>query len=487
MAGEKMRHEKASDIAMRIATEVWLSLNLPEHALGSLKLSGTGVGLPSSFKVGPFAQANIAISALSAALLHAHKIKAAQTPEVAVSLRHACAEFKSERLYVLDGKTNEDPWGPIGGLHATSDGFVRIHDGFPHHRDGALKLLGLANTATRQEVAEAVKRRTAQELEDSTDANDLVIARLRSRSEWEELPQSKCYPKTPISIRKIHEAAPYLPARLEPGPGRNKCLQGVRVLDLTRVIAGPVAGKTLAAHGADVLWITSPNLPTLPDLDCDVQRGKRSVQLDLRSEEGRRVLLDLVKEADVFLQGYRPGSLAALGISPEVLHEINPSLIIASLSAYGEQGPWSSRRGFDSIVQTCSGMNVSEAERYGDGSPARPLPCQALDHGSGYLLATGIIASLYKRATEGGAYVVHVSLAGTMQYLASLGQYEGRSGFDCEDITTNVDAAEFMEIRSTGLGELVAVRHSTSVQGVDVGWDIMPWRLGSDEPKWLED
>ena len=479
MSADERREQ---DEAMRIASDIWKSLELPDDALFSLSLSGSGLGLPSSFKVGPFAQATIAASALAAATFHAHR-NGRPVPQVAVSLRHACAEFKSERLYVLDGKTNENPWGPIGGLHATSDGFVRIHDGFPHHRDGALKLLGLGRPASRQDVADTVKRRKALELEDEAIAKGLVIAALRTRSEWESLEQARSLSRQPVMIRKLKSSIPCLPSRIF--SGKSKCLQGVRVLDLSRVIAAPVAGKTLAAHGADVLWVTSPNLPTLPDIDIDVQRGKRTIQLDLQKLSDKDKLLGLAKDADVLLQGYRPGSLASLGISPEALHDLNPDLIIANLSAYGPDGPWSSRRGFDSIVQTCSGMNIAEAERFGDGSPARPLPCQALDHGSGYLLATGTIAALYKRATEGGSYVVDVSLAGTMKYLCSLGQYPGKEGFDRADIATHEDAAEYLETRKTEYGELKAVQHSASIEGLEIGWDIMPKPLGSDEPRWL--
>ena len=468
--------------AFDIASDIWHVIGMPSEALTALSLPGSGLGLPSSFKIGPFAQATIAVSALAAATLHAHKI-GGPISRVEVPLRHACAEFKSERLYQLDDRTNEDPWGPIGGLHATSDGFVRIHDAFPHHRAGALKLLGLGMNATRQDVADAVKRRKALDLEEEAINNGLVIAALRSTDEWASLEQAKCLSKYPINIRKIKSAAPYMPARIS--LESKKCLQGVRVLDLSRVIAAPVAGKTLAAHGADVLWVTSPDLPTLPDLDCDVQRGKRTIQLDLRSAAGKTALLNLAKDADVLLQGYRPGSLAALGISQQILHELNPNLVVANLSAYSPQGPWSSRRGFDSIVQTCSGMNVSEAQRFGDGSPARPLPCQALDHGSGYLLATGIIAALYKRAINGGSHVLDGSLAGTMKYLCSLGQWPGKSGFACDDIVKIDDAAEFMETRMTGIGKLTAMRHSATIEGVDVGWGIMPKPLGSDETRWL--
>lgn len=155
------------------------------------------------------------------------------------------------------------------------------------------------------------------------------------------------------------------------------------------------------------------------------------------------------------------------------------------MCAYGTDGPWARNRGFDSLVQTCSGMNVSEAEHYGDNSPARPMPCQALDHTSGYFLATGIMAALYKRATEGGSYSVDVSLAGSMKYLRSLGQYDGKSGFECEDISRPEQVEDLLETRESGFGLLRAVRHSAQVEGLSVGWDLMPQPLGSDQPVWV--
>lgn len=234
-----------------------------------------------------------------------------------------------------------------------------------------------------------------------------------------------------------------------------------------------------------MLWITSPSLPDLPEIDIDVSRGKRTIQLDIKNQVDKARLLELLRTADVFIQSYRPGSLAAQGLSNEELLTLNPELVIASLNAYGSEGPWSQRRGFDSLVQTCSGINAADAERYGAGEAARVLPCQALDHGSGYFLATGIMAALYKRATEGGSYEVKVSLAGVMRYLRSLGQYEGKTGFDRKDFKRPEDVSEFLETRQTEFGELQAVRHAARIQGLDVGWEHMPKPLGSDEPVWL--
>lgn len=233
-----------------------------------------------------------------------------------------------------------------------------------------------------------------------------------------------------------------------------------------------------------MIWITSPTLPDLPDTDIDVSRGKRTVQLDIKTAVGKAKLLDLLRTADVFIQSYRPGSLAAQGLSVEELHSLNPNLIVASLNAYGPHGPWSQNRGFDSLVQTCSGLNVADALRYGANEPALVLPCQALDHGSGYFLATGIMAALCKRATKGGAYEVKVSLAGVMKYLRSLGRFEGKSGFDRKDLKPE-DVDQYLETRETGFGELRALRHSASIEGIEIGFDHMPKPLGSDEAVWL--
>lgn len=208
------------------------------------------------------------------------------------------------------------------------------------------------------------------------------------------------------------------------------------------------------------------------------------MQLNIKQSDDKAKLLELLRTADVFIQSYRPGSLAAQGLSNDELLALNPGLIIASLNAYGPDGPWSQRRGFDSLVQTCSGINVAEAERFGADEPARVLPCQALDHGSGYLLATGIMAALYKRATEGGSYEVKVSLAGVMKYLRSLGQYEGKSGFLRKGFKGPEDVVDYLETRETGFGELKAVKHAASIDGVTVGWQHMPKPLGSDEPAW---
>ncbi|KAH8130599.1 hypothetical protein FP744_10003811 [Trichoderma asperellum] len=480
---------RSSFSAADIVKDIWTSLHLPPHALSSLTLPGhqAAPAAPSSFKIGHLAQSSIALSALSASLLHSTRSSPPSSsiiPRVSVPLEHAVVEFKSERLYDIDKQPLDDPWGSIGGLHKTADGFVRIHDNFPCHALGTLELLGLPPDASRQDVAAKVAQWKSVDLETAgTEKGKLVIYALRSYSEWDAHPQSAAIDNNPILVRQFAQGPPKSPSTTK---SSSRCLQGVRVLEMSRVIAAPVAGKALAAHGADVLWVTSPNLPNQPVLDRDLSRGKRTIRLDIHNADEKDRLLELLRTCDVFIQGYRPGSLASYGFSPEELQKINPNIICANLSSFGPSGPWSQRRGFDSLVQTCSGMNISEAEHFGAGETARALPCQALDHAGGYLLATGVMAALYNRSQVGGSWVVDVSLAGVMKYLRSLGQYPGKTGFETRDFVTQADVpVEYYETRDTAFGKMTAVRHSANVEGCEVGWEEMPKPLGSDEAKWL--
>lgn len=475
--------DRSSFLPFDSVAYIWKTLGLPEEALKSLVLPLNAECYPSSFKVDHLAQSTIAISALAAALFWSIRHKSSVL-QVTVPAEHASVEFISERLYALNGKSPASSWGTLGGLHRTADGYVRIHDNFPNHRENALKILGLGNEASRDDVASKVLGWRSVDLEIEAINNGAIIAALRSFDEWDALPQAKAVADLPILLSRIEKLKPYLPP-VPASMADNKCLRGIRVVEMSRVIAAPVAGKTLAAHGADVIWITSPTLPDLPALDIDLSRGKRTVQLDIKKPDDKAKLIELLRTADVFIQSYRPGSLATQGLSAEELIVANPNLIIANLNAYGPDGPWAQNRGFDSIVQTCSGINIADAERFGANEAARVLPCQAFDHSAGYLLATGIIAALYKRATEGGAYEVNVSLVGVMKYLRSLGQHDGKTGFDIKNPKGLMDVEEYLETRQTAFGELRAVRHAAGITGVKVGWEVMPKPLGSDNPVWL--
>ncbi|KAI0487743.1 CoA-transferase family III [Xylaria cf. heliscus] len=526
---------RASFTSLDIVKEIWTHLDLPPSALASLSLPGISEKLPprpvipSSFKIGHLAQSSIALSALSATAAHSATSRASSsnnsgsgssssrssessTPRTTVPLRHALLEFLCERIYTLAGKPPAESWGPVGGLHPTADGHVRIHDNFVHHRHGALALLGLPETCEdRAAVSERTRAWKSVDLETAAvDDKGLAVYALRSFEQWDATPQARFISDLPVSVRRVGVSTsssaspppPHSPRRGGSGSSNSegRCLAGLRVLELSRVIAAPVAGKTLAAHGADVLWVTSAKLPDLPGLDREFARGKRSIRLDLDTDADRAKLLALAGTADVVLQGYRPGSLAARGLDVEALARVNPGIIVANLSAFGPDGPWKDRRGYDSLVQACTGINVAEAAAYAGGEVSRVLPCQALDHGAGFLLAAGVSAAVYHREKDReagrsvGAYVVDVSLAGVGKYLRSLGQYEGRTGFEGEDWSVIGERGserrreverEFFETRDTPFGEMTFLKHSASVEGFEPRWEQMPSPLGSDEAVWI--
>jgi crotonobetainyl-CoA:carnitine CoA-transferase CaiB-like acyl-CoA transferase len=379
-------------------------------------LTGADPALPSSFRIGEAAQASIAALGLAAASLHAARGGAMQ--RVAVSMDDAAAEFHSERHLRVNDAAPADPWDAIAGAYPTRDGVVRLHTNFPHHRDGILKLLGCAND--RAAVAAEFLRRDAIAFETEATAAGLCVSAMRSFAEWDAHPQAQHLATTPVlAIERIGDAPP----RPLPAAG-SRPLEGFRVLDLTRVIAGPVAARGLAVHGAEVLHITGPHLPSIPTLVVDTGRGKRCAMLDLRDAGDVARLDGLAAGADAFVQSYRAGALAAKGFSAEALAELHPGIVVGELCAYGWGGPWANKRGFDSLVQTSTGFNVAEAEAAGVAAP-KVLPCQPLDHASGYLLALGVVAAWHRRAVEGGSWRVRVTLARTGLWLRSLGRIEG--------------------------------------------------------------
>ncbi|KAK6536157.1 hypothetical protein TWF281_000403 [Arthrobotrys megalospora] len=479
-----------------IIHDLWSNLSLPASALSdeTLEIDGPEHTLPSSYRLSLIPPAAIATSSLAASLVFSHRVPSLTNtikkniPKVTINTLHATTEYKSESHIQILGSPSSELWGPVSGSHETSDnGIIGIHANFPNHAEAALKILGLPKDCTEKSIiAEAVRRYKAIELETLAHENKAVIYALRSPLEWSMTEQSHHLPTFPIILRKIGEAPAGLPPNLKNTNNIPKsCLSGLRVAEISRVLAGPICGRTLAAHGADVLWIHGPHLPSLPGLDVDTSRGKRSTFLDLRDEEGRDKLEQLLSTADVFIQSFRPGALATKGFSPQKVASMNPNgIIYASLNAFGESGPWKDRRGFDSMVQLCSGVNVSEAEYFGKkGERFKKWPCQVLDHTAGYFLAIGILAALNRRILEGGSWEVHVSLAGVMEYITSLGRIEGTEGFDTPAVSKQ-DLGEFMETKEGKLGSLKGVKHAGRVDGVEVGYRYMPTELGYYEATW---
>jgi crotonobetainyl-CoA:carnitine CoA-transferase CaiB-like acyl-CoA transferase len=387
-------------------------------------------------------------------------------------MRHAAVEFRSERYQRVNGGPAPEIWDKIAGLYRCGDGrYVRLHTNFPHHRDGLLALLGCDND--RDAVARALGGWRAEDLETKAAEAGLVTAAARSFAEWDAQPQARAIAAQPLfAIDRIGAAPP------EPLPSGDRPLAGVRVLDLTRIIAGPVCGRALAAHGAEVMRIASARLPFIAPLVIDSGRGKLSAYADLDTEDGRQALRGLLQDADVFVQGYRPGGLAARGFSPEQAAALRPGIVYVSLSAYGYAGPWADRRGFDSLVQTASGINHAEAGAAGIEGP-KELPCQALDHASGYLMALGAIAGLLRRAEVGGSWHVRVSLARTGRWLQALGRVA--RGLDCAAPTPG---DELFEEADSGFGKLQAIRHAAQLSETPARWARPAVPLGSHPPRW---
>jgi crotonobetainyl-CoA:carnitine CoA-transferase CaiB-like acyl-CoA transferase len=458
-----------------VLNQLWLAAGGEGDALQDVVLTGREPVLPSSFRVGTIAQTSIAAAALAAAGIWRQRTGERQT--VSVDMRHAAVEFRSERFLRIAGKPPGPIWDKIAGVYRTGDGRkVRLHTNFPHHRQGILKLLDCPYD--REAVEAALLTWQAEPFETAAAAAGLVATMMRTPTEWAQHGQGQAVAGMPLlEITRIGEAPPRALAR---DPARP--LSGVRVLDLTRVIAGPVCGRALAAHGADVMRITAPHLPGLAELDIDTGRGKLSAALDLRAAEERERLVGLLRQAHIFVQGYRPGSLARLGFSPEACAEARPGIIAVTLSAYGHQGPWAARRGFDSLVQNASGLNVAEAEAANVSAP-KELPAQALDHASGYLMAFGAMMALARKAREGGSWHVRVSLAQTGHWLSQLDRLD--TGFACPDIIFEA-ISDLLETADTPFGRLSYVRHAAALSKTPARWTRPPVPLGTHAPVWPE-
>jgi len=452
--------------------ELWTDLGGERAALDRVVLTGDEPALPSSFRAGAAAQVSIAAAGLAAAEIW--RVRSGQAQSVAVDMRHAVVECRSERYLRRDGHPPPPAWDAIAGIYKTGDGrFVRLHTNFPHHRDAVCSVLSCA--PERDAVQAALMQWKGEDFETAADAAGGVVALMRSHDEWMALPQAQAIADLPlVEVTRIGDAAP------KPWPAGDRPLAGLRALDLSRVIAGPVAGRTLAAHGADVMLVSSPRLPAIPWLTIDTGRGKRSCFADLDTAQGREALRSLLADADIFSQGYRPQSLAARGFAPEDAARISPGIIYVSLSAYGRSGPWSGRRGFDSLVQCATGFNHAEGQAAGLAGP-KELPAQMLDHATGYLMAFGAMMARLRQAREGGSWHVQVSLARTGKWLWEMGRLE--NGLNAPDIPGDAIAA-LTEETPSGFGRLSAVRHAAVLGATPTYWARPPVALGSCPPVW---
>ncbi|BCF96115.1 CoA transferase [Paraburkholderia sp. PGU19] len=453
---------------------LWSVAGCDPALLDYVSIDGNDPALPSVFRVGTLASASIAAQALAAA--DCFRLRTGRMQRVDVSVRRALIAFRSERYLRVNDGLPPELRHPVTGFYATRDGrWIQLHTNFPHHLQGVLKVLGC--DADPGAVAEAIRGWDGAQLDQTLADAGLCAALIRSSREWAALDQAKAIANLPLlEIERIGDALPEAPGRGD----AQRPLSGTRVLDLSRIIAGPVAGRALAQHGADVMLINGPHLPNIAPLVVDNGRGKRSATLDLREATAREQLQALAAQADVFMQAYRPGSLAARGFDPEALTRLRPGIVCVSISAYGHAGPWATRRGFDSLVQSASGIAYTESRAAGVDGP-KHLPCQALDHATGYLAAFGAMVALARRAQEGGSWHVRLSLAQTGGWLQSMGQIE--AGWRIPDVTYD-DVQDGLHEVDSPFGRVRAAAPAERMSETPAFYARPPVPIGSDAPRW---
>ena len=428
------------------------------------EITGPASVLPSRYDV-----TTLATDAVAAATLGAAELLAARNREsprrVRVDRVAACAAFVGERLFRPDGWELPPVWDPIAGDYRTADGWIRLHTNYSHHRAAVLRALRIPESdADRKSVEASVEQRDGEKLEAAVVAEGGPAAVLHRTADWFASTPGQAARREALRTVAAPPAAIALPPADLP-------LAGVRVLDLTRVIAGPVCTRFLAAYGADVLRIDPPGFIEVPALVPEVTPGKRCAALDLRTGSGRERFLALVRQAHVVVSGLRDDALPGLGLGPSALRAVNPSLVTARMNAYGFTGPWRDRRGFDSLVQMSCGTAFLDEE-----SAPSPLPAQALDHATGYLLAAAVCRTLAEQLRTGFPADVGTSLVATANLLLNLpAPVDGANAAP----TWPADLFENVE---TAWGPASRVRVPGSIEGVTPHWSIDAGPLGRHEP-----
>lgn len=438
--------------------------------------------VPTPFKVGVGGAATIAAAGLAAAQLWEQRTGRKQ--RVAVDVRQATASMRSGTYMKLGDGALSHARNSIMGTYPTRDGrWSYLHCNFPNHRAAALKVLGVTEE-DRAAVAKAVSGWNALDLEEAIIANKGAGGMVRSFEEWKTHPQAAAIASLPLlEIEKIGDA-PVEP--LPPGSnGGDRPLSGIRVVDITRVLAGPTCARTLAEHGADVMKITAAHLPNLGYQEWDTGHGKLSAQLDLRDPAQLETLRGLISQADVFSQGYRPGTLGSRGLSPEELAKLRPGLVYVSLSAFGHKGPWASRRGFDTVVQTVSGITLRQGALFPGKEPGPQFyPLSAIDYCTGYLMAMGAMLALARRAQEGGSWLVRISLAQVGKWLVDLGEVpeSGLMGIPAEFSPQEIEG--WSMVTETPKGPLKHLKPAVQLSETPARWARPSVPLGYHQPVW---
>jgi crotonobetainyl-CoA:carnitine CoA-transferase CaiB-like acyl-CoA transferase len=426
--------------------------------------------LSTPWPIAPMACA--ALGAVGLAVSRIHEMRTGERRHVHLDTRAAELAMASSSYLQVGGRPAKfrDPF--TGFYRAAKGEWVYLHGNFPHLRDRLLDMLGVTNDPG--EINAAVSGRDAGEIEAEAIARGLCAARVRDHAGWLAEPHAKAIASVPIvRLERIGDA----PAT---GLGGQQAgLSGIRMLDLSRVIAGPMAGRTMAEHGATVMRIASPKLPFIQSLVIDTGFGKHAAHVDLDDGQGPDTLRALLADADVFLDAYRPGALSARGFGAQALGLINPGLVSVSLSAFSDTGPWSGRRGYDSLVQATMGM-TSQSE---DGRP-QLLPCQPLDYLTGYLAAFAAMLGLIRRHEAGGRWHASLSLAATAQWMRRVRAQAGDCSAHPAANPTVVEVCDLLAEHDTAFGRVSALKPALRMDGASAAWSRVPVPLGSDPARW---
>jgi len=433
--------------------------------------------LPTPFRIGETSAAALAAVGLAVSDLWA--LRTGRGQAIAVDTRQATASLRSGHYLKMDGSDVSTERNTIMGVYPAKNGrWSYLHCNFPNHRAAALSVLGVPEE--REAVRQAVAKWDALELEEAIIAAKGAGGMVRTMDEWAKHPQAAAIASLPLmEIVKIGDSAP------EKLPDGDRPLSGIRVLDLTRVLAGPTCARTLAEHGADVLKITAKHLPNIGYQEYDTGHGKLSAHLDLREPRDVEILQTLVREVDVFSQGYRPGTLGGRGFSPEELAKLRPGIVFVSLCAFSHVGPWASRRGFDTVVQTVSGITSRQGELFPGASPGPQFyPVSAIDYLTGYLMAFGAMVALARRVREGGSWLVRISLAQTGRWLVGRGQVPEAQLKGVPKEFTPDELTRWSMTSETPVGRLGHLAPVVRLSETPPRWARPSVPLGYNEPAW---
>ncbi|MFD9603454.1 CoA transferase [Streptomyces sp. NPDC059970] len=461
--------------------QAWAALGGDPALLAHIGTSGPDGLLPARLPAMELARSAVAVCSLAAAELAARRT-ARPVPQVLVDDGAVATAFTSERHLRIDGRAPTN-FAPLSRFWRTADGWVRTHANYPHHRARLLATLGLPADTSDDIAVDAVAAsfagRRGPEIEQTVYAAGGLAVVARTPEEWAADPRGAAVGGTPLVAWDRIDSAPVRRTAALAGEPLLPAA-GLRVLDLTRVIAGPVATRTLALLGADVLRIDAPQLPESQDAHSDTGFGKRSVELDLGSRSGAAAFDELLAGADVVVVGYRPGAVERFGLTPESLVARRPGLVIGRLSAWGH-GPWAQRRGFDSLVQVATGVASIEAAA-GPENPPGALPAQALDHGTGYLLAAAVLRALTEQHDDGGSWLVTLSLARTAAWLLDELPARQEPGAGAGG---SYDPAKWLTETDSPLGRLRHALPPVAFDGSPTDWSRPPGPLGEDATAWL--